>query len=103
MPTSNTPIRKSFHVHIFISYEKLVNDWEFELRRCAAGLRTVWPEDDTELKEKMNEFIRPDMRHSISGMAGLTKPNAPRPVKKLYKLLQGIVEASSIPDDEDYV
>ena len=71
----------------FVSYDSFIDDWELELKRCAAGLGIAWPEDDSRLKEGMAAFVRPDLRHSISGIGELKKHKAPKPVIKLYKLL----------------
>jgi len=73
--------------YTFIHYDRLIHDWESELRRCSSVLGIPWPNDDSQLRIKMNEFIRPDLRHSFSGMNELKHANAPRPVIKLYELL----------------
>ncbi len=83
---------------MFISYDKYLNDWRSELKRYAAGLGILWPEDDSELKEKMNNFIRPDLRHSISSLDDLKKSDAPGPIIELYGLLEEVIKVDSVPD-----
>lgn len=80
---------------VFISYDRFLADWETELRRCASGLGIQWPEDDTALKEKMREFINPELRHSFSGLNELKDSGAPFPVVKLYTLLECVMGSSA--------
>lgn len=79
---------------VFVSYDRFMKDWEKELKRCASDLDIPWPEDDTNLKKEMNSFIRPDLRHSVSGLKDLEEAGAPYPVIKLYELLEGIMDTS---------
>ena len=79
--------------YTFIHYDRLIHDWESELRRCSSVLDIPWPNDDSQLRKNMNEFIRPDLRHSFSGMNELKSANAPRPVIKLYELLLKTTES----------
>jgi GT2 family glycosyltransferase len=88
----------SYIPRTFISYDRLLDDWELELRRCAAGSGIAWPEDESRLRKKMNAFIRPDMRHSASGMEELKGSDAPRPVIKLVELLNETLDTSVAPD-----
>lgn len=87
---------------IFISYDRFLNDWIVELKKCATGLGINWPEDDTELKNQMNAFIRPGLRHSSSGVKELEQSGAPEPVIKLYELLNSLVEDDKTPDSAFY-
>jgi hypothetical protein len=80
--------------YVLIHFDRLINDWEFELRKCAIGLGIAWPSDDSQLREKMNAFIRPGLRHSFSDMNALKGGNAPAPVVKLYTLLMEAMELS---------
>lgn len=73
---------------VFVSYDSFLNDWETEMRRCALALGIEWPEDDATLKKTMNEFIRPNLRHSVSASDDLKRAGAPRPVLELYELLE---------------
>ncbi|MGD0281179.1 MAG: hypothetical protein ABSB95_02310, partial [Dissulfurispiraceae bacterium] len=85
---------------VFVSYDKFLNNWESELRRCAETLKISWPEDDTPLRNKMNLFIRPDLRHSASTVADLTKMDTLGPVVELYELLLNLCEETKISDPQ---
>jgi hypothetical protein len=75
---------------VFLSYEKCLTSWEPELRRCALELGLEWPVDEQLLRETMNSFIRPDLRHNESPIARLQ--SVPHPVQELY---QTLVEVSA--------
>ena len=81
--------------HIFIHYDLFLNNWETELRRCAAFLSIDWPGNDIQIKEKMNEFIRLDFRHSRSGVEALKEANAPDFTIELYEFLRERSEGAS--------
>jgi len=88
---------------VFISYDRFLEDWETELKRCAAGLGVPWPGDDTPLKEEMKTFIRPGLRHSKSGVRELEEANSPEPVIELYELLTDFLNGSvktEMPDEK---
>jgi hypothetical protein len=89
--------------YTFIHYDRLIHDWESELRRCSSALGIPWPNDDSQLKKKMNEFIRPNLRHSFSGMNELKSANAPRPVIKLYELLLKTTESPQPSKEINFV
>jgi len=72
---------------IFLSYDRFLDDWETELKTCAAGLGIVWPDNEAGLREKMAPFVRRDLRHSVSGLEQLAAVQAPAPVVKLYQLM----------------
>jgi glycosyltransferase involved in cell wall biosynthesis len=72
----------------FIRYDRLVDGWESELKRCARELDIGWPEDPSLLKERMDVFIRPDIRHSSSSMDELRASNPPALVIQLMELLE---------------
>lgn len=87
----------------FLSYDRFLADWKKELKRCAAGLDIPWPEDETELTEKMSEFISPELRHSYSGLDELKKTGAPTPVIELYRQLEVRFGGSApVLMDEDF-
>jgi len=86
--------------HFFIHYDSILNDWEPELRRCTSVLNINWPENDLHLREKMNEFLRSDLRHSSSETMELKGANAPGFVVELYELLKKGAETSSPADTE---
>lgn len=75
---------------IFLSYSNLLSDWQKELKRCADGLSLPWPAEDTELKRKMNAFIRPDLRHSSASYEELQGSGAPLEVLEIYQILNSL-------------
>jgi len=77
---------------VFLSYERLVENWEPELRRCATALELPWPKDEAKFRDAMNAFIQPGLRHNRAGADKLQ--TLPAPVRELYQLL---LEASSLP------
>jgi len=79
---------------IFIHYDRLVDNWEAELRRCSSDLKIPWPKNDSQLKKKLDHFIRPELRHSVSGIDDLKRANPPEPVVELYSLLIETMEFS---------
>jgi hypothetical protein len=76
---------------VFLSYDRFLDDWETELKRCSAGLGIGWPADATALRAKMATFIRSDLRHSASGLDELQAGAAPQPVIRLHGLLLDIM------------
>lgn len=83
---------------VFLSYDKFLTNWEPELRRCAHDLSIEWPQKDTDLKERIHSFIRPDLRHSCSSMEDLHNMGAPQPVLKLYELLLSLLDGDASID-----
>jgi len=73
---------------LFVHYDRILNNWESELKRCAGGLGIPWPEDQKLLRKKMNEFIRHELRHSLSSTNELRRSGAPYPVMELYEVLE---------------
>lgn len=43
---------------VFLSYDRLLEAWEPELRRCAAALELDWPKDEQRFRESMNAFLQ---------------------------------------------
>lgn len=82
----------------FISYDGFLSNWELELRRCVAGLKIPWPEDESIMRGEMNEFISPDLRHSFSKLHHLEDAGIPSSVLKLNQLFEKAVETSSITE-----
>jgi hypothetical protein len=76
----------------FLSYEHLLENWEPELRRCAAALGLAWPMDEAKFRAAMRAFIQPGLRHNRAGADRLQ--TLPAPVRELYQLL---LDASSLP------
>jgi len=76
---------------VFLSYDRFLDDWETELKRCAVGLDINWPVDGAALRAEMAPFVRRDLRHSVSGLDELQAIAAPEPVIRLYALLLDIM------------
>jgi glycosyltransferase involved in cell wall biosynthesis len=72
---------------VFVSYDRLLADWETELTRCAKGLGIPWPVDGERLHKEMNAFLRPELRHSSSTLEDIKAADAPRPIVELYEIL----------------
>ena len=85
--------------HVFIHYDRVIDNWELELRKCASSLIISWPDDISQFRGKMNKFVRPELRHSLSGIGALKRANAPKTVIDLFDLLIR-VSRSSISDKE---
>ncbi len=79
-----------------VSYDRFLESWETELRKCAAVLGIQWPGDEQRLKETMQSFIRPNLRHSRSTPRELE--TAPSPVRELYGLMVDAAGAATVPD-----
>lgn len=78
---------------VFLSYDRFLEAWETELKKCAVGLGIAWPADETTLRAKLAPVVRHDLRHSVSGVEELHAIAAPSPVLRLYTLLLKMVEA----------
>ncbi|MFZ5863091.1 MAG: glycosyltransferase [Nitrospirota bacterium] len=75
---------------VFVSFDRLMSDWEPELRRCAAGLGVLWLQDDSQLRKDMQGFLRPDLRHNASPREELLAEQAPDDVVHLHRMLDDI-------------
>jgi len=82
---------------VWLSYDRFLDDWETELRRCATGLHIPWPGDVASLRREMQIFVRPDLRHSLSSTADLLDADPPPPVLRLYEILQQCLSAGHTP------
>jgi len=83
---------------VFISYDSLLDDAERQMRACAEALRIDWPKGDSEVMEELRSSVRPELRHSTSGMAELEDAKIPSPVTGLYKLLLSVTESKGKMD-----
>ncbi len=81
---------------VFVSYDLFLEDWERELRRIGEELGIAWPLDDAVLRDKMNSFVRRDLRHSASTGEDLKEAGAPLPVRELYALLQRLLSGEPL-------
>jgi hypothetical protein len=78
---------------VFLSYERFLESWEPELRRCAAGLGLTWPKDEKKLRASMESFIDPTLRHNQAPPEQLQR--LPAPVRELYQLLSDVCLGST--------
>ncbi|WP_163859864.1 hypothetical protein [Paenibacillus elgii] len=71
-----------------IQFDDLLENWELTLREISDVLDIKWPvgEAEIELKENMNSFIKPRLRHSQSSLDDLLASNIPKPAKDVFKL-----------------
>jgi len=91
-------IRMSKEIPNFIMhYDKLIDNWESVLQNCAKNIGLPWPDDTDKLRARMNEFIRPELRHSVSGVEKLREKDVPKPVIELYETL---MQQSELPKNE---
>lgn len=72
---------------ILVDYDKLMMDWEQEMKRCSQVLNLPWPEKENALKEEIGAFISPDLCHYSSSKDDLISSGAPEQVINLYNLL----------------
>jgi len=71
----------------FLSYDKLVENWEPELCRCFSILALDWPRDEVAVRKAISSFIRPSLRHSSIADK---KPEAlPSQAREVFALLLG--------------
>jgi hypothetical protein len=85
---------------VLLGYDKFLESWESQLRRCAGALDLKWPGDEHQLLEEMKSFIRPGLRHSRSTPEDLR--GAPQPVVDLYDLLLDASRRPEPPDERFY-
>jgi hypothetical protein len=76
---------------VFMSYDRLLANWESEMRRCATGLGLDLPNVD-EYRKAMNSFLNESLRNHQSSPDLLRE--LPCPIRRLYQVL---LEASSQP------
>ena len=79
---------------VFLSYERFLESWETELRRCLAGLGLDWPADDRSFRANMESFIDPALRRQQSPPSRVRKQ--PWPVQELYQLLSAASLRSTV-------
>ena len=81
---------------VFLNYDRLLENWDPELRRCAAALNLDWPTDEAQHRASMNAFIKPGLRHNQSSLDQLQQ--VPHPVRELYDILLAASIQPSIYD-----
>lgn len=80
---------------VFLSYDRLLADWELEMGRCATALGLDLLERDG-YREAMDSFLSESLRNHRSSPEQLQE--LPHPVRELYQILQ---EASCQPSIYD--
>jgi hypothetical protein len=71
---------------VFVSYDRVLESWESELRRCSRGLGIPWPEPDSKLRQSVSPFINPALRHHHGG-GDFARDTLWDHVSKLYEAL----------------
>lgn len=90
-----TALQASVDIHrVFVSYDAIINNCKKELKKCVSGLEIPCLDNNLVLEEYITSFVRPDLRHSISGVDDLEKYDAPLPVITLYNLLEDASSSS---------
>ncbi len=82
---------------VFVHYDRFLENWELELKRCAQGLGVPWPNDGSRLKNAMASFLRPHLRHSFSNASDLQ--DVPGPVQELYSILLKLADGKATLSD----
>lgn len=85
---------------LVVSYDNFLRNWDSELRRCAAGLGITWPDDDGPLRRGMKEFLRDNLRHSVSQPIDLVSEDVPHVLIQLYDCLLKAAGDGLILSDE---
>ena len=84
----------------FLNYDRLIENWEPELRRCSRVLGLDWPVDETAPRKAMSSFIRPKLRHS--SIADSKLGVLPLEVRELYELLLHAANFDCAPPADFY-
>lgn len=72
---------------IIIDYDDMIEDSFGTLKRISDHFSLPWTFDEQALREELNSFIDPTLRHSRTTLKKLDKnPNINKDIKKLYKL-----------------
>lgn len=71
---------------ILFSYDEFLSDWHNQLFNLSQQLNLPWPENQLEFKEKMQEFINPEFRHSYSSSDQLKETISLKPFFNLYDI-----------------
>jgi hypothetical protein len=74
-----------------VSYDRLIDDWEAELRRCGKEMNVTWKRFTRPLRKSVRNTIRTDLRHSATTMEELRATACPAPVRALYEMLHGAI------------
>lgn len=72
---------------IVIDYDDIIEDSFGTLKRISDGFSLPWTFNEQGLKEELDAFIDPTMRHSRTSLKELDKdPSIDKDIKKLYKI-----------------
>lgn len=71
---------------VIFRYDSFLDDWEPCLRRVSNILSIPWPENDSELRSEMINFIKPSLRHNHSSGDLSIISELPKPVLSTYLL-----------------
>jgi len=82
---------------VFMSYDRLLVNWESEMRRCITGLDLDLPNMD-EYRKAMNSFLNESLCNHRSSPDLLRE--LPGPVRRLYQVLSEASSQPSIYDNE---
>jgi hypothetical protein len=82
---------------VFLSYDRLLADWESEMSRCAAALGLDMLEING-YREAMNSFLSESLRNHRSSPDQLQL--LPSPVRKLYRVLMEACAQPSLYDQD---
>ncbi len=82
----------------FVAYDRFLEDPPRELRRCAGTLGLSWPAGDAALETALAALVRPDLRHSVSGLEELLGAGAVPPVIDLYGLSCRLAGGAALAD-----
>jgi len=84
----------------FVSYDRFLENSENELKRCSSELGIKWPDDDTELRNNLQTFVRPDLRHSRTASTNIQ--TSPAPVQTLFSFLSHALQNPTLVNRQFY-
>nr|WP_240511883.1 sulfotransferase domain-containing protein [Paludifilum halophilum] len=71
---------------VVVHYDRLLRDWEPQLKKVASVLDIPWPKTEGKLKKGMNSFLDPNLQHSQSSLKQLKAEKVSQPIQKIYRL-----------------
>ncbi len=73
---------------VFVSMEQLLDNWKGTMDNVSQTLSIQWPINYDEVKQEVEVFLDPDLRHhSVTPETLETDPDVPSPVVDLYHVL----------------
>jgi hypothetical protein len=85
---------------VVVSYDKLLDETETQIRRISKSLTVTWQTDETDLKSELTDFIRYDLRHNKVTVGD--SHDLPPLVKDLHDLMSLAAE-DKIAVDKEYI